>query len=116
VFETDIDMMTEQEQITLFDKIKTKIFTFAMSLSGKNDVDIIHEAGAYVVNNIKHFLHESKMVFGIQLIDVYKSYVQMKNNSGKPGDVEFQTMFQSKIKERSVNLTKLVGVGVAAKL
>ncbi|MDD3262989.1 MAG: hypothetical protein PHR61_04020 [Candidatus Absconditabacteria bacterium] len=111
----NLDTNTESD-LNIFDKVQLKIGTILLGLHGKTELEIISDAGKYVVDNIKHFLHECKMIFGHQLVDLYKSYVQMKNNLGKPGDKEFQKLFQDKAKSWGINLTKLVGVAAISKL
>jgi hypothetical protein len=85
---SDIEMTEQQqlsdEKLSILEGIQIKLFTIAQERSANSEVELGTKVTHYVINNVKHFIHECKMVFGTELIDLYKSYVQMKNHIGKP--------------------------------
>lgn len=107
---------TETEQLRLIDKIQLKIYSIAQAFTVESETELVTKGITYFAENIQHFLHECKMVFGTQLIDVYRSYHQWKANINKPWEAEFQTLFQHKLKERWTNLTKLIGLVTVSKV
>lgn len=117
---SDIEMTEQQqlsdEKLSILEGIQIKLFTIAQERSANSEVELGTKVTHYVINNVKHFIHECKMVFGTELIDLYKSYVQMKNHIGKPWDAEFQKIFQIKRNARWINLAKLLWVAWAAKI